>query len=187
MGRGNKKSEDKIIVNGIMNGDEDAFRKMFEIYYPGLCLFATKYVKNTGYARDIVQEVYLKIWDNHSDFEINSSLKAYLYQAVRNQSLNYLKKHKRTQNLEEQYANQFSVQTDFQTAGRSDELPVEKLSKKIWECVDLLPERRKTVFILSRKHGLTYPEIAEVMGITRKTVENQMGMALQFLKEKLDF
>jgi RNA polymerase sigma-70 factor (ECF subfamily) len=65
-------------------------------------------------------------------------------------------------------------------------LTTEELTEKVWKLVDTLPERRRAIFVLYRKHGLSYKEIAEVMGIARKTVENQMGKSLQFLREKLD-
>lgn len=139
-------------------------------------------MKSLDLSRDVVQEVFIKIWRNRKDFYIDQSIKAYLYQAVRNQSLNFLEKSKREQKLEKklkkhQKTNISSSKTEFD---------IEEVSQKIWELVDQLPERRKMVFVLYRKHGLSYNEIGEVMGITRKTVENQMSKSLQFLKENLD-
>ncbi|CAN5342675.1 RNA polymerase sigma-70 factor [soil metagenome] len=176
-------SNDKSgLVEKIRSGDHSAFETLFYRYYSQLCVFSSSYVKSLDIARDVVQEVFIKIWDNRENFYINQSLKAYLYMAVRNQSLNFLQQRKQKQRLEDRLKKQQVInETIYQ-----EELNTEELSQKVWRFVEQLPERRQTIFILYRKHGLSYSEIAEVMGITRKTVENQMGKSLQFLREKLD-
>lgn len=178
---GGDKAHHKL-VEQIRSGDQCAFEKLFHLHYARLCVFSNSYLKSLDVARDVVQEVFIKIWDNREEFEIRHSLKAYLYQAVRNQSLNHLEKNKQKIRLKESLKEQRDllqeeVPTDFNT---------EELTQKVWKIVDELPERRKMIFILYRKHGLSYKEIAEVMDITRKTVENQMGKSLQYLRERLD-
>jgi RNA polymerase sigma-70 factor, ECF subfamily len=170
------------LVRKIREGDQSAFEVLFQIYYSRLCVFSNSYVKSLDLARDVVQEVYIKIWDNKENFHITQSLKAYLYQAVRNQSLNFLQQKKQMERLE----SRLKKQQEISESSRTEELNTEELSQKVWRLVEELPERRRTIFILYRKHGLSYSEIAEVLGIARKTVENQMGKSLQFLREHLD-
>jgi RNA polymerase sigma-70 factor, ECF subfamily len=170
------------LVEQIRSGDQCAFEKVFHSYYAKLCVFSNSYVKSLDVSRDVVQEVFIKIWDNRENFTINQSLKAYLYQAVRNHSLNHIEKqnHKRRlQNSLKKYRETFHEES-------VSELNTEELTQKVWKLVELLPERRRTIFILYRKHGLSYAEIGEVMEITRKTVENQMGKSLQFIREQLN-
>jgi len=176
-------SNDKCqLAEKIRSGDHSAFEALFHKYYAQLCVFSNSYVKSLDLARDVVQEVYIKIWDNRGDFFINQSIKAYLFMAVRNQSLNFLQQNKQKLRLEDRLRKQQSINE----AVHKDELNTEELTQKVWRVVEELPERRRTIFILYRKHGLSYSEIAEVMGIARKTVENQMGKSLKYLREQLD-
>ena len=176
------KSKHSELVKKIREGDKDAYEKLFFKYYARLCVFSNTYVKSIDTSRDVVQDVYIKIWDNRKNFNITQSLKAYLYQAVRNQSLNYLEKNSQKLRLQDDLTRQREIESGEQET----ELNTEELTEKIWKLVDQLPERRRTIFILYRKHGLSYKEIGEVMDISRKTVENQMGRSLKFIREQLD-
>lgn len=176
------KAKHSDLVKSIREGDKNAFEILFHKYYARLCVFSNSYVKSIDTSRDVVQDVYIKIWDNRENFVITQSLKAYLYQAVRNQSLNYLDKNSQKIRIEENLTRQREIDSEEHEL----ELNTEELTEKIWKHVEHLPERRRTIFILYRKHGLSYKEIGEVMGITRKTVENQMGRSLQFIREQLD-
>jgi RNA polymerase sigma-70 factor, ECF subfamily len=170
-----------LLVSGLVRGDDEAYKKMFDQYYMDLCNFANHYLSSPDASRDIVQDVFVNIWSNRNQLEITHSLKAYLYQAVRNLSLNYLKKHSKEVELTPE--NQAKVDANMDTGQNAS---FEKLmARKIWEIAEDLPEKRKDVFILHRKHGLTYKEIAMVMEIKRKTVENQMARALKYIREKL--
>lgn len=175
-------NENCRFVEKIRSGDHSAFETLFYRYYSQLCVFSNSYVRSLDIARDVVQEVFIKIWDNREEFYINQSLKAYLYMAVRNQSLNFLQQKKQKQRLEDRLKKQQSINDAINKV----ELNTEELTQKVWKIVEELPERRRTIIILYRKHGLSYAEIAEVMGIARKTVENQMGKSIKYLREQLD-
>lgn len=170
------------LIRRIQSGDHNAFEELFHLYYPQLCVFSNSYVKSLDLARDVVQDVLIKIWDNRENLQITHSLKAYLYMSVRNQSLNFIQQKKQIERLEKRLKKQLEL-NDFIIR---DEQSTAELTIKVWKLVDKLPERRRTIFILYRKHGLSYSEISEVMGIARKTVENQMGKSLQFLREQLE-
>ena len=168
-------------VQRIRAGDEAAFQALFQAYYPRLCRFAMGYVKSHDRAHDVVQEVFIKLWTGRGQWVLRGSLKTYLYQAVRNQALNHLRGEQRRAAYEHEQV------TEAAKAARTaeDEYQLKELTKAIWEAIDQLPERRRTAFVLHRQHGLTYKEVAQVMGTRPTTVHTQIGKALRFLKETL--
>lgn len=169
-------------IRRIQKGDKKAFEQLFFSYYQQLCGFAVKIVKSSELARDCVQEVFLKIWRNRDQWEVNHSLSGYLYRSVRNQALNMLEKQKNKREYTQQFYEE-NFQTDWQADRRLNHQ--RDLVKAIWKVVATMPHRRKMVFELHRKHGLSYKEIARVMDISRKTVENHMGIALQEIRDQL--
>lgn len=155
---------------------------MFYTYYPGLCAFAAEYVSTYDRARDVVQEVFLAIWERRSTWTLHGSLKAYLFQAVRNRALNAVRNHKTRQRAYDA-AEQRTPSARHRTA--EDQVHYRQLSAAVQQAIAQLPPRRRMVFLLHRKHGFSYAEIAQIMDITPKTVENQMGRALKFLRAQL--
>src|SRR5699024_1526770 len=155
----------------------------FEYYYE-LCSVALKVTKSPEGARDVVQDVFLRLWKNRSRWQIQISLKAYLYQAVWNQALNHREKKARLQKTREQF-----VKEHVPSSPQIDDIKGtnRQLIAQIWAVVKNMPERRQFVFTLHRKHGLRYKEIAHVLGLSRKTVENHMGLALKEIREKIDY
>jgi RNA polymerase sigma-70 factor (ECF subfamily) len=169
-------------IDGVQNGDEEAFERMFRAYYPRLCRFAAEYVDSSNRARDLVQDVFLRIWERRREWTLRRSLKAYLYRAVRNRALNVVRHRDTKQEAE--------ADLEYRTDGRdrrtaADAVHAGALSTEVEEAIAALPERRRIAFLLHRRHGLTYKEIARAMGITPKTVENQIGRALKALREDL--
>lgn len=174
---------DRALIQKMKADDTNAFEQLFYSYYHELCSLAYKITRCPEQARDVVQDVFYKLWKKRNQQQINRSLKAYLYQAVWNQALNKKDKTKNQQELRET----FSEEQNFRTAipkEKSDDR-VSRLITEIWRIVDEMAERRKFVFTLHRKHGLSYKEIATVMNISRKTVENHMGLALQEIRETI--
>jgi len=169
-------------VGRIRAGDEEAFRAVFDTYYADLCRFASQFVSVPSHARDIVQQVFLKIWESRSEWTVHTSLKAYLYQSVRNRALNSVR-HDRASAAMEDRLKEASPSAQERTA--EDRYRTTRLREHIDEAIARLPARQKTAFLLQRRHGLSYREIAAVMDITPKTVENHIGRALQFLRSEL--
>jgi len=131
--------------------------------------------------REIVQDIFVNIWKNRKNLNIVSSFRSYLFSSVKNACLNQ-KKHilirekYKEQNELNLNRNSISPETEFQTS---------ELDIKIRETIDKLPLKRREIFILSRYDGLKYKEIADKLNISIKTVENQMGSALKFLRQEL--
>lgn len=170
-------------VEQIQQGDSTAFEKIFFKYHTDLCFFALKIVENKKGAEDVVQNVFLNIWKNRQEWEINVSLEAYLYRAVKNRAINYSKKQNNYRKKKNKYLKRVETQSVPSHENKSD--PQDTVSR-IWEIVDAMPKRRSLVFTLHRKHGLRYKEIAQIMDITRKTVENHMGYALKQIRKEID-
>ena len=167
------------ILQKVKQGNAAVFEFLFREYYQSLCHFALKYVKDSHESEELVQETFVKIWNRREQISIEYSLKAYLYQSVRNACLNYLKH----QQVKKQYEQtQLYVQQELRSV---DIIETMELEKKISDSLEKLPSERKKVFLMNRNQGLKYREIAEKLGISIKTVENQMGKALKFLREEL--
>ncbi|MBW6535581.1 MAG: RNA polymerase sigma-70 factor [Mariniphaga sp.] len=174
------RQKDHILFDKIKSGDEKAFEVLFRRYYPHLCLYATQILKNPSAAEEIVQELFVHIWERRTETEIETSLKNYLFRAVKNHCLNYIKHNQ----IKREYSQKilaenehFSTEYDFESQT--------ELFRKIEESISALPEKRQEIFRLSRQKGLKYREIAERMNISIKTVETQMGLAIKTLREKL--
>ncbi|MDX1618032.1 MAG: RNA polymerase sigma-70 factor [Balneolaceae bacterium] len=170
-------------IERIRNGDSKAFEEVFFEYHGKLCAVALRYVRSPELAKDCVQDVFLKIWRRREELEIRHNIRVYLYQAVRNQALNQIEKSKNRQH----YSEKFYHEKLFQVADKPADLSTDewRLVREIWELVEEMPERRRAVFELHRRHGLSYKEIARVMKISRKTVENHMGKALQQIRDQI--
>ncbi|PSQ73528.1 MAG: RNA polymerase sigma-70 factor [Bacteroidetes bacterium QH_9_64_21] len=167
----------------IRAGSEEAFRKVFHAYYSELCGFAADYLDSVDRARDVVQEVFLRIWRRREKLDIRVSLKSYLYQAVRNRALNHIRRSE-TEDEFQDHVRHTSNESDQRTA--IDTFHMKELSEDVNEAIADLPDRRRMAFLLHRRHGFTYKEIAQIMEISPKTVENQIGRALKSLRSQLE-
>lgn len=160
--------------------DETKFIEvLFKKYYSSLCRTVNRIVNDTDAAEDLVQDVFMKIWNNRQTLQINISLKSYLYRSAINSALNYLEKNKKQVNFE---GTTFSEPSINDT---EDQLHLEEVQQRVNEATEALPPACKTIFILSRHENMSYKEIAEALQISPKTVENQMGKALKHFREYL--
>ena len=164
----------------ISRGDEKMFELLFKTFYPSLCHFAFNILKSNDLAEEVVQEVFVKIWEKRQKLNITTSVRNYLFSAVRNRCLNVIE-HEKIKNLHNRKILEESPpETDY----ASDFLDP-AIAYKIEESILSLPEKRREIFRLNREEGLKYKEIAEKLNLSVKTVEAQMGLALKTLREKL--
>ena len=159
---------------------EKGMEAIFREYYAYVSTIVFRILNDSGAAEDIAQEVFLTIWKKRASFKITSSLKAYLSRAARNKSLNYI----RDNRVKTDGSAEMPQLPDYSSRPQKD-MEGEDLRKRVTQLIDMLPERCRYVFVLSRFENLTYKEIAGQMGIAEKTVENQISKALKFLKEGL--
>jgi RNA polymerase sigma-70 factor (ECF subfamily) len=155
------------------------FEELFKSQYRLLCNISNNIVKNERAAEDIVQEVFIKLWQKREELQIHSNLMGYLYKATVNSSIDYVKNNKNVIPLRQV---NYYQETDENAEKR---VMQKELSKSIEKALKNLPPKCKAIFVLSRYEGMKYKEIAQHLGISVKTVENQMGIALDKLRTEL--
>ena len=166
----------------VKEGNIGAFENLFRAYYEPLCNLALGLVKDLDTAEEIVQDFFYNFWKNREQINIRISVKAYLYNSVRNASLKYLDK----QNVRRRYAERvLEENTGVGQVLLTDEIGARELQKEIDTALNSLPERSRVIFRLSRYEGLKYQEIAEKLSISVKTVEADMTKTLKVLRKRL--
>jgi RNA polymerase sigma-70 factor (ECF subfamily) len=158
--------------------DEETFEKLYDEYYSSLCLFANKYLQDLDLSRSLVQELFVDLWLKREKITVQSSIKAYLFKAVRNKSIDYLRESKKNVRLSD--ISESNFYSPFE-----DKIEEAELNNRINQSILELPEKCREIFLLCRFEGLKYSQIASKLNISVKTVEMQMGIALKKLRSKL--
>ncbi len=170
------------ITTAFLQGDVRAYEITYKELFKPLFIYALSILNDQAKAEGIVQNVFLKLWEKKETLEIQSSLKAYLYKAVHNHSLNEIKHRK----VKQQYDTHLThTMTHKETDSAERNASLKQLEGKLRQALSELPEQCRTVFQMSRFEDLKYKEIAERLSISPKTVENHMGKALKLLRGKL--
>ena len=175
----NKVEGDKFLVKELINGNEMAFRKLFDSYRNDLYKFSLSMVCSEDHAEEIVQDVFMKIWIKRESLKPEMSFKSYLFTITRNKTIKFLKKAANNRKLREAvfYGKQkFVNSTDLYVR----ELELEALKK---EAMDKLSPKRRIIFEMSRNENKSYEEIADELGISISTVRNQMSTSLEILRD----
>jgi RNA polymerase sigma-70 factor (ECF subfamily) len=172
--------EEELIWKQIQKKDDKTFESYYKMHYKSFFVMACRYLKNTEQAEEIVNDVFMKIWEDGSKISIDSSLKSYIYRAIINRSLNEIQKNKKDFNLA---VDLFHNQDE---SYELKEIEENELSIKLFNTIDQLPEQCKKIFQLSRFEELKQKEIADRMGISIKTVKNHITHALKTLSKSLD-
>jgi RNA polymerase sigma-70 factor, ECF subfamily len=154
---------------------------LFKEYYKKLHRIANQVVNDTDAAEDVVQDVFISIWKSRESLTITTSVEAYLIKSTVNKSISYIEKNKK--NLKVDLTNQHEFHLAEQTD--SNVFDFELFQKYVYQSLDNLPPKCKAIFILARFENMKYKEIAEHLGLTVKTVENQIGIAIQKLNKEL--
>ncbi|MDX9882814.1 MAG: RNA polymerase sigma-70 factor [Prolixibacteraceae bacterium] len=163
----------------IKEGDENAFHKAFDLYYPRLCFFADNIIHDFDLSRSVVQQVFVDLWIRHKNLNVLFSLKSYLFQAVRNEALDILKHRK----VETKYLQR--IQNTEEQSSFHDRIEEAELNDRINAAIQELPPKCREIFMLCRFDDLKYPEIAGRLNISVKTVEMQISIALKKIRKKL--
>lgn len=166
---------DALVVQQLMNGNENAFRTLFDKYSNDIFAYGLSIVKSRQYAEELVQDVFLKIWSNRERLNMDLSFRAYIYTIARNLAFNFLKKAVNDKKLREEvfYLSQkFYNTTDSKVQEAEYAVIME-------EALRLLPPKRKRIFKMSREEGKSYLDISSELGISVSTVKSQMSKALE--------
>ena len=172
-------ADEEKIWRSIQQKDEQAFEQYYKEHYRTFFLAAAGYLKDTSIAEEIVNDVFVKLWESAGTIQIDSSLKAYIYRAVINRSLNELDKIKRDQQNQKEFSRRPEDKVEIK-AMEDNELKI-----SLYKAVDQLPEQCRKVFTMSRFEGLKQQEIADRLGISIKTVKNHITHALKQLSKVL--
>lgn len=172
---------ERYIIEGLISGRESAYRQLFELYYQRLVVFAHKYLGDLESARDIVQDLFVDLYESRHSMSIQTSLKSYLYSAVRNRCLNHIKH----EQVKQKHRTMGGSEAHVSDPGPEELMDAVELEAKVYEIVSRLPERCRQIYILSRVDGKRNKEIADELKLSIRTVETQITKALRSLKESL--
>ncbi len=176
----NYDNDETSLVDAVKHGDKDAFGRLYRRYFSELCDLSFYVTKDKEVAKEMVQDTFLAIWERREDWQPKGSIRSYLFRAVKNRSLDHLKHVK----VERGWQKMQQVETNGSHSGE-ESISQKELAAAIDKSVDELPEKCRIIFIMNRNQGFTYGEIAEIQGISQKTVETQIGRALKKLRESL--
>jgi RNA polymerase sigma-70 factor, ECF subfamily len=173
--------EERTQIAEIKGGNREVFGQVFENYYANLCDFASSIVRSPDVAEDVVQHVFISIWQERARWNPSGTLQSYLYKAVKNESISVLRK----VGVREKYALEVATRMGEEDPSPHQALEDSDFFRAVKESIMLLPERRRSIFVLYFFHGLMYQEIADALQISTSTIHVQLKRATVFLKNRL--
>ena len=171
---------EKILIE-LAKDNDSSLEELFNYYYPRLFNFSKSFLKLEDGINDILQEVFVKIWQKRKNISSSATFNSYIFTITRNLLLNELRSRLNSENIKEE-VQKISIASEYSSM---EQMEYSELKEKVDHIIDELPERQKEIFILSRTEGLSHKEIAEKLGIKTKTVEYHIALAVKSLKEKL--
>jgi RNA polymerase sigma-70 factor, ECF subfamily len=177
------------LLDRIRNGDIDVFEWLYSNFYVALNVYANHFIRDRNVAEEVVQDVFLTLWEQRERIIIKDSLRGYLFASVRNKSLDYLKHLQVVNHYNESFINRLKdAEYLFLLSQESGESTMisEELENIISEAVNSLPDQCRKIFTMSRFENMKHQEIANTLGITLNTVHKQISLALDKLRIKLE-
>lgn len=174
-------SDNTTLIESLRNGDESAYTYLIDAYHHKLCVYANSLVKNVYSAEDIVQNVFIKVWEQRTRLKSDHAIKSFLYKLAYNEFIDLYRKNQSLFSLEKSYYDALNgiVQEE-------DSEAFQRILNAVNKEIQNLPPKCKEVFILSKKEGLTNIEIAEHLDVSIKTVEAQITKAFSILRSSLE-
>jgi len=173
--------QDIALQQRLSRGDETAFQETFELYFRVLVLFATKFSLDKETAEDLVQDVFVKLYEQKDRLQFHSSLKAFLYQSVRNRCIDLI----RSSKTRERHHVEIKAGAELEGLNSEELMIQSELEEKIFQSIQQLPEQCQLIFKMNRFEGKKNQEIAEALNISKRTVETQISKALKRLREDI--
>ncbi|MCG8582192.1 MAG: RNA polymerase sigma-70 factor [Bacteroidales bacterium] len=170
---------EKIILQAIQNGDAGIYRELFSKYSKSLFYYASKFV-SADEARDVVQEVFMALWQQGDTLRISTSLNSYLFGVTRKKCLKMLRQQQDTTNLAVKEAEYYQSNADT-----INSIIEQELSDKYQDAMHKLPPKCLEVYLMSRQEEMKNKEIAAKLGISEKAVEKHMSKALKHFRSEL--
>jgi RNA polymerase sigma-70 factor, ECF subfamily len=172
---------EKVLISKLKIGDSSAFTSIFIAYYKDLVIFASRFTKEFNTAEEIVQDTFVKLWEEHESVNINISLKSYLLKTVQNKCLDWFR-HNKIMKKHDKYVMESSLQFEFDT---DSYILHSELQEEIEATLCKLPDEIAETFRMNRYKGLRYAEIAEILNVSVRTIEVRIGKALNMLRNHL--
>lgn len=177
----NRLINNQLITSQLKKGDEQAYTYLVDNFHHKLCVYANSLLNDSSLAEDIVQNVFIKIWERRQDLKENLSIQSFLYKSVHNEFIDHYRKRKYIIALEEKHINSLDKITH-----ENNNNSIEETHEMVKREVQQLPFKYKHTFILSKKEGLTNIEISEYLGISIKTVEGRITKAFSIIRNKIN-
>ena len=172
--------DDTKLITGLKQGDNSSYETLFKQYYVRFVKFTEAIIGDRQAAEDLVQEAFMKVWLNRSKLVEGLSISNYLYVLVKRAAINFLRDRKFAEDISAELGESLPSDHSLESSYSADET-----LKRIVARVEKLPERRRTVFRLSRGKGMSNKEIAQALNVSEKTVERQITLALQDIRKTL--
>lgn len=170
---------DSELAQKIRNSDKAAYQELFERYASRIYQFSVSYLKNNSDAEELVQEVFLKIWEKRETLDQSKNIKAYIFKIAVNAIYDFIRK----KNIEAVFADFARANFERTTDITWHSVIFEEMTTRLTRLIARLPEQQRNVFYLSKDEGLSNDEIAEKLNLSKRTVENHLYRAVSFLKE----
>lgn len=171
---------DNVLFNDFREGKNDLFDYFFDKYYRGLCVYAYKIVLSKSSSEDIVQDFFIKLWENKKILKVETSVKSYFLRSIHNRCLDFLSHQNVTEAHRIYHLNHLSQEDILEYPLLDFEL-----EQQLQKAIDALPDGIRETFMLNRFEGLSYHEIAERENVSVKTVEYRISKALSLLRDDL--
>lgn len=172
---------DNELIEKLRIGDVEAFDRVYQRYAGKLYAFSLKYLKSKEEAEELVQSVFLKVWENQKNLKKNTSFKSYLFTIAYNEICNLFRRRKYQQNL----ITKIGTENPEASGETEDQIEFQFVLEQVDQIIARLPEKQKVVFLKSRQEGKSTKEIADELGLSPGTVDNYISEALKFIRSNL--
>ncbi len=173
--------DDNLLVTRIRHSDKDAFRSLYNRYSKKIYFFSLRYLGNSIEAEELVQSVFINVWENRESLDATNSVRSYIYKAAVNYIYNYLKK----KTIHARFMESQTHNEEIHSNHTYDQVFYHDLESLINSIVGNLPSQQQKIFMLNRNEGLTHIEIAGKLHLSVRTVENQLYRALKTIRTAL--
>lgn len=171
----------KLLVGELQKSDENAFRLIYQRFHIRLYYYIFQYVKSAHTSEELVQEAFIKIWLKRAELDKNKDFISFLFVMTRNMIYDHLRKEANSSLFRKTYLESKELNSDK----TSEDLQLKEYEDILENIIKKLPDRKRKIYTLSRKEGKNNHEIAEILGISSKTVKNNLWETLKTIKEQL--